>query len=302
MFNDTKRVVLGTAQLGMEYGLANKVGKPSYESAFSILKTAFENGVCQYDTAQIYGGSEVVLGRSFKRLGIEKEVSVITKLSHEIKANNENEVFKAVQKSIKRLGVEQLEGVLLHQEELLDNWDNGIGEALRKCINKGMIKCSGVSVYSPEYALKALQMEDVDIVQIPASIIDRRCEQKSVFRIADKMGKRIYIRSIFFQGVLLLSPNQVPKHLNFVTPILERLHRYASDVGKTVHELVLSYAKYIYPSGYVLFGAETTEQVKDNLRLWMSECPIRLLNEMPKVVGCVDDKYLSLRNYATNNS
>ena len=35
--NERVKMILGTVQLGMEYGIGNTAGKPSYEEAFSLL-------------------------------------------------------------------------------------------------------------------------------------------------------------------------------------------------------------------------------------------------------------------------
>lgn len=59
------KFTLGTVQLGIDYGIANKGGKPDIEKSFSILKTAEELGINAYDTSEAYGDSENVLGKYF---------------------------------------------------------------------------------------------------------------------------------------------------------------------------------------------------------------------------------------------
>ena len=59
--NITEKMVLGTAQFGMDYGIANASGKPSKKEVFSILDLAWGKGVTRFDTAPDYG-SEKVLG------------------------------------------------------------------------------------------------------------------------------------------------------------------------------------------------------------------------------------------------
>ena len=53
---------LGTVQLGLPYGVANKKGKPDREAAMEILKTACQNGMDSFDTAAGYGESEAIIG------------------------------------------------------------------------------------------------------------------------------------------------------------------------------------------------------------------------------------------------
>lgn len=64
------RLVLGTAQLGMSYGIANKTGLPDLATATAIVQTAWESGICEFDTAQAYGKSEQVLSQALSELGV----------------------------------------------------------------------------------------------------------------------------------------------------------------------------------------------------------------------------------------
>jgi len=63
--NRISQLVLGTAQFGMDYGIANIQGQPSEKSACEIVKTAWDNGINCFDSAQIYYG-ESVLGKALK--------------------------------------------------------------------------------------------------------------------------------------------------------------------------------------------------------------------------------------------
>ena len=63
--NQPNRLVLGTAQLGMDYCIANTTGQPVYDTAKTIVQEAWESGICEFDTAQAYGQSEQVLEQVF---------------------------------------------------------------------------------------------------------------------------------------------------------------------------------------------------------------------------------------------
>ena len=56
------RFVLGTAQLGMKYGICNSHGQPDEQECLSIVETAWNSGIRFFDTAQAYQESEKVLG------------------------------------------------------------------------------------------------------------------------------------------------------------------------------------------------------------------------------------------------
>ena len=55
------KLVLGTVQLGLKYGITNTSGKPDKVEAYDIIKYAIENNVKEFDTASEYGDSEQLL-------------------------------------------------------------------------------------------------------------------------------------------------------------------------------------------------------------------------------------------------
>lgn len=61
------KMILGTVQLGIDYGINNELGKPSAKDTYEILDYAFKNGVKYLDTASAYGNSEEIIGRYIKK-------------------------------------------------------------------------------------------------------------------------------------------------------------------------------------------------------------------------------------------
>ena len=56
------RLSLGTAQFGLNYGIANNIGKINHEESLQIIKTASSAGIDFIDTAINYGDSEECIG------------------------------------------------------------------------------------------------------------------------------------------------------------------------------------------------------------------------------------------------
>ena len=73
------KLAIGTAQFGMDYGIANTIGKPSNEDVFQILDLAWESGVRKFDTAPSYN-SESLLGEFILNKGIQDKIKVLTKI------------------------------------------------------------------------------------------------------------------------------------------------------------------------------------------------------------------------------
>jgi aryl-alcohol dehydrogenase-like predicted oxidoreductase len=252
----------------MDYGIANTTGQPVYNTARSIVQEAWESGICEFDTAQAYGQSERVLGRVFKDLGIADEVRVITKFAPDVDHSDRAALNNALEISLNNLGVESLYGLMLHREDMLDLWEKGLEENLMNIVGSGRVKHIGVSVYLPEKAVQALNTEGISMVQLPTNIIDRRFKRAGVFELADDVGKAIYIRSIFLQGLLLMPPDAMPEHMRFAAPVLNRLVSLAQDIGLNIMELCMVYVKHAFPRARLVFGAETPEQIRENLKCW----------------------------------
>jgi uncharacterized protein len=58
--NIINKIVLGTVQFGLDYGINNKNGKIKFAEVNSILNFAWENGIRLLDSAYRYGDSEEV--------------------------------------------------------------------------------------------------------------------------------------------------------------------------------------------------------------------------------------------------
>ena len=56
------RLTLGTAQLGLRYGIANRAGRPDDATAAALLDRAWDLGIRSFDTARAYGDAEARLG------------------------------------------------------------------------------------------------------------------------------------------------------------------------------------------------------------------------------------------------
>ena len=291
--NQTSRLVLGTAQLGMDYGVANTTGQPAYNTARSIVQEAWECGIREFDTAQAYGKSEKVLGRIIKDLGITSKAKVITKFAPDVDHSDRAALDKALKISMNNLGVESLYGLMLHREDMLDLWEKGLGRYLMGIVDSGRVSHVGVSVYSPEKAIQALNTEGISMVQLPTNIIDRRFERDGVFQLADDVGKTIYIRSIFLQGLLLMSIDSLPQHMRFAAQVLNRLNSLACDVGLNIKELCIGYIKNTFPHARLVFGAETQEQARENLKYWNMIWPDGLTQRIQTEFEDVDEMILN---------
>jgi aryl-alcohol dehydrogenase-like predicted oxidoreductase len=250
----------------MKYGIANCKGQPNYLKAFEIVDTACKNGVTFFDTAQVYGNSEEVLGKALEHMGLSEKVQIISKLSPEINPDNPQELTVSIESSLKKLKIKELWGLMLHNEAWLEYWGGNLGKTLIELKSSGKIKYLGVSIYSPEMAQKALDNPEIDIIQVPANVWDDRMKQYNIFETARKSGKLCFIRSIYLQGLLLMAPEEVKIKLPFAEDAVKEWNAILKERKISSCELSMAYAKTLdFP---LVIGAESPEQVYENTRLF----------------------------------
>ena len=293
--NASYLLVLGTAQLGFNYGIANagKTERPTQSTANAIVQEAWENGIQEFDTAQGYGKSEQALGEALSKLGVSAEALVISKFDPALDHLDRNVLSNAVGESLSRLGVPSLYGMMLHKEEMLSAWDNGLSKIFHTFVVSGKIKHIGISVYSPEKAILALNTDGIDMVQLPTNILDRRFETAGVFQLAEEKKKKIYIRSVFLQGLILMDIGEIPEKMSFVKPVIEKLESISNELKLSRKKLALDYIKSEMPNAKVVFGADTPLHVKENVACWEGELLPSSVDRVKKIFDCVDEKILN---------
>ena len=195
-----KRLILGTAQFGMIYGLNNKK-RISLKTIKSIINGARKNNVKFLDTASSYGDCEKVLGK----IGVS-DFSIISKVMiKNIGIQNPNEwLAKSIKKTLNNLKVKKLYGLLIHNPLFLKkNKKKKFFKSLKALKDTGLVKKIGFSVYDPDNLDELFKEYKFDIVQLPINIIDRRFEKSSWLKRLKKNNIEIHARSVFLQGLLL---------------------------------------------------------------------------------------------------
>ena len=192
-------MVLGTAQLGMDYGIANHAGRPDRPRAAAILARAWREGVRTLDTARAYGDAETVIGE-FRKFHPDCRFRVATKLSPADTIDPD----AAITDSAARLG-EAPDAVLLHDAAMLDQWAGALGRALKRAVADGRIGAAGVSVYTPVEFVRALDTDGIDIIQAPFNALDRALLEQGLLAEVRTRGKVVWLRSVFLQGLLTMA-------------------------------------------------------------------------------------------------
>jgi len=151
------------------------------ENCIAALKKAHDLGINLVDSAEVYGQghSEEVVGRALKEIGRE-ELIVATKVagSH----LRYEEVLKACEGSLKRLGVDSVDLYQIHWPSV---WEQvplrETMRALEKLYKEGKVRAIGVSNFAIrdlEEARSALSSTDIASNQVQYSMIHREIEEE----------------------------------------------------------------------------------------------------------------------------
>ena len=261
---------IGTAQFGMEYGIANRTGQPLEKEIRRMVHKAAQNNAWFFDTASAYGNSEALLGEVFKSLDICQKVKVITKISPDFDFKRPQALGNAVKESTNRMGIECLWGLMLHRTKINGPWEPFL-ESVRRLKQESIIAHFGVSVYHPEEAVAFSQHPDFDIIQVPFNVLDRRLLDNGFFNIAAENRKLIFIRSVYLQGLLMMSDiERNEKGMGWANPIISGLDDHIKKNRLDKKAFLINAVIQAAPTARLIIGMETIKQLDENLRLMQS--------------------------------
>jgi spore coat polysaccharide biosynthesis protein SpsF len=268
-------LVLGGAQFGMLYGIANRAGKPDDGKLHAILELAEEAGVTHLDTAAGYGDSEHRIGSA---LAPDSPLSIVTKVPTHLLDGEPTarevaqRVHVAIDRSLWLLQRQRLDAVLLHRFEHYRGADGVVWQTLADMQREGKIGRIGASVYRPEELAELLRDPAAGMAQLPFNILDQRWLEPSLQRaIAARPDIILHGRSSLLQGLLTIDdPAQWPiPDKALARRCIAALKETASKMGRdSVADLCFAYARAQPWLAGIVVGAETAAQMAENIGLF----------------------------------
>lgn len=260
-----QRLALGTVQFGLPYGIANCHGQVGLREAAEILDRARAAGMDMLDTAVAYGGSEQRLGE----IGVH-DWRIISKLpalpSGTFDAGRW--VSQQVSASLQRLKVDRLYGLLLHRPgDLLENHGEEIHAALQNLKACGIVGKIGISIYSPDELGALFTRFDINLVQAPFNILDRRLVTSGWLDRLHAGGVEVHVRSIFLQGLLLMTSADRHASFNRWQNLLRRWHVWLEDTGLSPLQACLGYVLAQPYVERIVIGIDTLHQLGEILSI-----------------------------------
>lgn len=284
--SNLKKIILGTVQMGLPYGINNISGKVSLNDSIEILEYAFESGIEILDSAEAYCDAHQVIG-AFHEKHPNKIFKIITKLPHQMDVK----IDEKVNEYLNDLKVDQLHALLFHSfssyKENINNFD-----VLRKLKFDKKIKYLGVSVYTNEEIEEVILNDEIDIIQLPFNLFDNNRLRGEILKRAKTKGKIIHSRSAFLQGLFFKEHSDNNSIFDKLSNELIVIKNIANDENICISKLALSYCLYQDTIDQVLIGVDSVSQLIENLKALNYKINSKIITK----INAIEVKNLDLLN------
>lgn len=287
---------LGTVQLGIRYGIQDN-GLPSHEETEYILSDALDAGIRYFDTAAAYGDAENVLGSySLRYQKQAKEMHIISKLNPQAFQRAPREkwrdiALKNAEESLKWVRKDRFAAYLFHNAAHI--FDSDAVEALDSVRKEGLAQLIGVSVYTPQEAMQALEYQQIGAVQIPYNVFDQRLDRCGFFAAAKKKKIQIFARSSLLQGLALMQPYQLPENVRFAAPYLTKFLSICNDFDILPLQAAIGYVSAHPDINYVVFGVDNRTQLSEYISMKSMIIPEKMREAFVEAFDEVDAKLVN---------
>ena len=172
------KIGFGTWSIGGKSG-----ADPSSDAkSLAALRSALDLGYTHFDTAEIYanGHSEELVGEAIRASGVKREDLLITS-KVAVGHLRYEDVLKACDRSLYRLGMEYIDIYLIHWPNPLIRLEDTF-PALNKLVQEGKVKHIGVSNFNLKKLKQAQELCETPILtdQVPYRLPDRAYAENGV--------------------------------------------------------------------------------------------------------------------------
>ena len=257
----SSKLILGTAQFGMDYGINNTTGKIQKSEVFEILKYAFQNEIKILDTAPVYGEAHKIIGEFHKEYK-QIRYKVITK----IPANYPIEKLEELVDSfLLELNIDCIEVLHFHSiNDYISCEKQMILDVFYRLKTSKKVKSFGVSIYVNSEA-DLLNRELIDVVQLPFNLLDNINQRGKLIEQLKQKKYEIHTRSVFLQGLFFKNSEEI-KSLEIKEAII-KLQGICKLYSCDIAQLALQYCLIQKEIDHLLIGVDTIGHLKKNISI-----------------------------------
>jgi aryl-alcohol dehydrogenase-like predicted oxidoreductase len=264
---------------------ASSINDAGHDDSIRVIHKALDAGINFVDTADAYGDSEEVVGKTLK--GRRDDVVLATKVSRPLGDDPNHQgasrrwITTAVEGSLRRLRTDHIDLYQIHRPDPDTDIEETLS-ALSDLIHSGKVRAIGTSalpasdIVEAQWVAERRGLERFRTDQPPYSILTRSIERE-VLPVAQRYGMGTLVWGPLGQGMLTgrvrkgerndLRRAHLVKHLNDERRIdvVERLIPLAKDAGMPLTHLAMAFAIAHPGVTSALLGPRTMEHLDDLL-------------------------------------
>lgn len=286
------KIILGTVQFGLNYGINNTTGKLNQEAVNDVLSEAYRSGIRIVDSAEAYGDAHDLIGK-FHLQNPDKIFRVITKLPYD---GSQDEIEYKTGIYLKQLNVGNLEGLMFHSFKAYKAHSVKLS-SFNELKANNTIKSLGVSIYTNEEMDEVIDDDSIDLIQLPFNLFDNVNLRGDLIKKAKDKNKIIHTRSTFLQGLLFTSVATENVIANALASELNEVRKIADDYNVSLQKIALNYCLQQKDIDNVLIGVDNLTHLNQNL----NNVTDKISDEIVEKINRIKIKNIDLLNPALWN-
>jgi len=287
LLNIKDTIIVGTAQLGTNYGIANKNTNIIFKKRTELLNLMYQNNLCNFDTAYAYENSHKIIGQWIKKYSTFPIIN--TKIPN--LQDNKNIEFYFYE-SLKQLNVIKIKNLFLHNP--LDWNKKEVKEFIINITGKNKIAEFGLSIYETK---QVINDPLIKILQIPGNIFNQDILLSEELNKFTSNGGKIQIRSVLIQGLLMMKPHLIPSNMQKTKAGVSYFQDTAKELNINKIHLAILCINYLLPEAEIIIGIDNKLQVKDLLSINKSCIKNSDIKEILKDCRAHSGKHWDPRNW-----
>jgi aryl-alcohol dehydrogenase-like predicted oxidoreductase len=265
------RFSIGTANFEKPYGLVNE-NIIDFSEVARISKVMNEFGFSKVDTALGYRSTKKSQQRDWAPFFRGKQVDTKICLNDISPGSSKISIINFIESQLQELDLAFFETISLHKISDLLIYDGKVLlEALKELQDSGLVRNLGTSIYAPEDLEIVFKAFTPEVVQIPINVFDQRFLLNNTISVLRQQNIRITARSIFLQGLLLSSVDELPTFFDGFKDSLNSWSDFliVNDLGAL--EACLKFIEQIEELDTIIIGVNSSKQLKEILEIRKTE-------------------------------
>lgn len=304
---------IGLGCMGISFGYATKLSR---EDGVALIRAAAERGVTFFDTAEVYGPftNEEVVGEALQPF--RGKVVIATKFGFDIDprtgenrgvSSRPERIRKAVEGSLKRLGVETID--LLYQHRVDPNVPiEDVAGTVRDLIGEGKVRHFGMSEPGVQTLRRAHAVQPVTALQNEYSLWWRAPETNGILAACDELGIGFVPYSPLGKGFLTgalskqlpdgdfrkTTPRFTPEAMDKNQAFVDLLKRVAHEKGASPAQIALAWLLAQRPYVVPIPGTTKLRRLEENIgaaNIALTKADLREINDGASHIEAEGERY-----------